>query len=61
MLSNTAKAVKLFEAFELLDRAHALVQEIVGDTDNRHEGVWEQLEEVLTDYYDNLLEMQITD
>jgi hypothetical protein len=61
MLSNTAKAVKLFEAFELLDRAHAIVQEIVGDTDNRHEGAWEQLEDVLTDYYDNLLEMQITD
>jgi hypothetical protein len=61
MLSNTARAVKLFEAFELLDRAHALVQEVVGDTNNRHEEVWEQLEDVLTGYYDNLIEMQVTD
>jgi hypothetical protein len=34
MTSNTARAVKLFEAFDLLDRAHALVQEAVGDTNN---------------------------
>jgi hypothetical protein len=61
MTSNTARAVKLFEAFDLLDRAHELVQEAVGDTDNRHEYAWEQLEEVLKDYYNNLLEMQITD
>jgi len=61
MLSNTARAVQLFEAFDLLDRAHELVQEAVGDTDNRYEGAWEQLEDVLTGYYDNLLEMQITD
>jgi hypothetical protein len=61
MTSNTARAVKLFEAFDLLDRAHALVQEAVGDTDNRHEYAWEQLEEVLKDYYNNLIEMQTTD
>jgi hypothetical protein len=61
MTSNTARAVKLFEAFDLLDRAHALVQEAVGDTNNKHEYAWEQLEEVLKDYYDNLLEMQITE
>jgi hypothetical protein len=61
MLSNTARAVKLFEAFDLLDRAHALVQEAVGDTNNKHEYAWEQLEEVLKGYYDNLLEMQVTD
>ena len=61
MLSNTARAVKLFEAFDLLDRAHALVQEAVGDTNNRHEDAWEQLEDVLKDYYNNLIEMQITD
>jgi hypothetical protein len=61
MLSNTARAVKLFEAFDLLDRAHALVQEAVGDTNNKHEDAWEQLEEVLKGYYDNLLEMQITE
>jgi hypothetical protein len=61
MTSNTARAVKLFEAFDLLDKAHALVQEAVGDTDNSYETAWEQLEEVLKGYYDNLLEMQITD
>jgi hypothetical protein len=61
MLSNTARAVKLFEAFDLLDRAHELVTEAVGDTNNRHEDAWEQLEEVLKGYYDNLLEMQITE
>ena len=61
MLSNTARAVKLFEAFDLLDRAHELVREAVGDTDNSYEGAWEQLEEVLKGYYDNLLEMQVTE
>jgi hypothetical protein len=61
MTSNTARAVKLFEAFDLLDKAHALVQEAVGDTDDSYKGAWEQLEEVLKGYYDNLLEMQITD
>jgi len=61
MLSNTARAVKLFEAFDLLDRAHALVQEAVGNTDDSYEGAWEALEDVLKDYYDNLLEMQVTD
>ena len=61
MLNNTTRAVKLFEAFDLLDRAHALVQEAVGDTNNKHKYAWEQLEEVLKDYYDNLLEMQVTD
>jgi hypothetical protein len=55
MTSNTARAVKLFEAFDLLDRAHELVQEAVGDTDNRHEYAWEQLEDVLKDYYNNLI------
>jgi hypothetical protein len=61
MTSNTARAVKLFEAFDLLDKAHELVQEAVGDTDDSYKGAWEQLEEVLKGYYDNLLEMQITD
>ena len=61
MTSNTARAVKLFEAFDLLDRAHALVQEAVGDTNNKHKYAWEQLEDVLKDYYNNLIEMQITD
>ena len=61
MLSNIAKANKLFEAFDLLDRAHEIVQATVGDTNNKHEYVWEQLEDVLKDYYNNLIEMQITD
>jgi hypothetical protein len=61
MTSNSTRAVKLFEAFDLLDKAHALVQEAVGDTNNKHEYAWEQLEEVLKGYYDNLLEMQITE
>jgi hypothetical protein len=61
MMSNIAKANKLFEAFDLLDRAHELVTEAVGDTDNRHEYEWEMLEDVLKDYYNNLLEMQVTD
>ena len=61
MTSNIAKANKLFEAFDLLDKAHEIVQQTVGDTDNRHEYVWEQLEDVLKDYYNNLLEMQIAD
>jgi hypothetical protein len=61
MTSNTARAVKLFEAFDLLDRAHELVQEAVGDTNNKHEYAWELLEDALKDYYNNLLEMQITD
>jgi hypothetical protein len=61
MTSNTARAVKLFEAFDLLDKAHALVQEAVGDTNNKHEYAWELLEDELKEYYDNLLEMQVTD
>ena len=61
MTSNIAKANKLFEAFELLDRAHALVQEAVGDTNNKHEYAWELLEDTLKEYYDNLLEMQVTE
>ena len=61
MTSNTARAVKLFEAFDLLDNAHALVQEAVGDTNNKHEYAWELLEDELKEYYDNLLEMQVTD
>jgi hypothetical protein len=61
MTSNSTRAVKLFEAFDLLDRAHALVQEAVGDTNNKHEYAWELLEDVLKEYYDNLIEMQITD
>jgi hypothetical protein len=61
MLSNIAKANKLQEAFNLLDRAHELVTEAVGDTDNRHEYEWEMLEDVLKDYYNNLLEMQVTE
>ena len=56
-----SKINKLQEAFELLDRAHEIVTDTVGDTDNRHEYAWEQLEEVLKDYYSNLIEMQITD
>jgi hypothetical protein len=61
MTSNIARANKLREAFELLDRAHAIVQDTVGDTDNSYESAWEQLEEVLKDYYSNLIEMQVTD
>jgi hypothetical protein len=57
MISDSTRAVKLFEAFDLLDRAHELVQEAVGDTDNRHEYAWEQLEDVLKDYYNKLIEM----
>jgi hypothetical protein len=60
-MSNIAKANKLQEAFNLLDRAHELVTEAVGDTDNRHEYAWEMLEDVLKDYYNNLLEMQVTE
>ena len=59
MTSNIAKANKLFEAFELLDRAHALVQEAVGDTDTI-QSAWEQLEDTLKQHYDGLIEMQIT-
>jgi hypothetical protein len=58
---NFSKINKLQEAFELLDRAHELVTEAVGDTDNRHEYAWEQLEDVLKDYCANLIEMQITE
>jgi len=60
-MSNIAKANKLFEAFDLLDRAHEIVQEAVGDTNNKHEYAWELLEDVLKEYYDNLLEMQVTE
>jgi hypothetical protein len=56
-----SKINKLQEAFELLDRAHEIVTDTVGDTDNRHEYAWELLEEVLKDYYSNLIEMQVTD
>jgi hypothetical protein len=56
-----SKINKLQEAFELLDRAHEIVTEVVGDTNNRHEYAWEQLEEVLKDYCNNLIEMQITE
>jgi hypothetical protein len=61
MMSNIAKANKLQEAFDLLDRAHEIVTQTVGDTNNRHEYAWELLEDVLKDYYNNLLEMQITE
>jgi len=60
-MSNIAKANKLQEAFNLLDRAHELVTEAVGDTDNKHNYAWELLEDVLKDYYNNLLEMQVTE
>lgn len=60
MMSNIARANKLFEAFDLLDRAHELVQEAVGNTNNKHEYAWELLEDTLKEYYNNLLEMQIT-
>jgi len=60
-MSNIAKANKLQEAFNLLDRAHELVTEAVGDTDNKHEYAWELLEDTLKEYYDNLLEMQVTE
>jgi|Laugrespbdmm15dd_1035085.scaffolds.fasta_scaffold01549_17 hypothetical protein len=60
MMSNIARANKLFEAFDLLDRAHELVTEAVGDTNNKHEYAWELLEDTLKEYYNNLLEMQIT-
>jgi hypothetical protein len=56
-----SKINKLQEAFELLDRAHEIVTDTIGDTDNRHEYAWEQLEDVLKDYYANLIEMQITE
>jgi hypothetical protein len=58
---NFSKINKLQEAFELLDRAHELVTEAVGDTDNKHEYAWELLEDTLKEYYDNLLEMQVTE
>jgi len=61
MLSNIAKANKLFEAFDLLDRAHEIVQQTVGDTNNKHNYAWELLEDVLKEYYNNLLEMQVTE
>ena len=61
MTSNIARANKLREAFELLDRAHAIVQEAVGSTDDSYEGAWAELEDVLKGYYDNLIEMQVTD
>jgi len=32
----------------------------VGDTNNKHEYAWELLEDTLKEYYNNLLEMQIT-
>ena len=57
---NFSKINKLQEAFELLDRAHELVTEAVGDTNNKHEYAWELLEDTLKEYYNNLLEMQIT-
>jgi hypothetical protein len=58
-MSDFTKAQKLQEAFELLDRAHAIVQDTVGDTDNSYEDAWEQLEDVLKGYYINLIKMQI--
>ena len=56
-----SKINKLQEAFELLDRAHELVQEAVGDTNNKHEYAWELLEDTLKEYCTNLIEMQITE
>jgi hypothetical protein len=58
---NFSKINKLQEAFDLLDRAHALVQDTVGDTNNKHEYAWEQLEDVLKGYYANIIEMQVTE
>jgi hypothetical protein len=57
---NFSKINKLQEAFELLDRAHEIVTEVVGDTDNSYEYAWEQLEDVLKGYYANIIEQQIT-
>ena len=58
---NFSKINKLQEAFELLDRAHEIVQATAGDTDNSYEYAWEQLEDVLKGYYANIIEQQITD
>ena len=63
MTSNYAKAFELRKAMELLDGAHAILQATLGDTDDMHrvECMWEELEEVLKEYCDSLIEMQITD
>jgi hypothetical protein len=58
---NFSKINKLQEAFELLDRAHEIVQATVGDTDNSYEHAWEQLEDVLKGYYANIIDEQIAD
>lgn len=58
---NFSKINKLQEAFELLDRAHEIVQDTVGGTDNSYEYAWEQLEDVLKGYYASIIDEQIAD
>jgi hypothetical protein len=63
MMSNIAKANKLREAFELIDRANALMQEALGPTDECYEihCACEDLEDMLKECYNSLIEMQITE
>jgi hypothetical protein len=63
MMSNIAKANKLREAFELIDRANAIMQEALGAGEESYKihCACEDLEDMLKECYDNLIEMQITE
>ena len=62
-MSNIAKANKLREAFELIDRANALMQEALGAGEESYKihCACEDLEVMLKECYDNLIEMQVTE
>ena len=62
-MSNIAKANKLREAFELIDRANAIMQEALGAGEESYKihCACEDLEDMLKACYDNLIEMQITE
>ena len=62
-MSNISKAQKLQEAIALLMDADNCMQTALGDTEDCYElhNALEDIQDTLKEYYDNLLEMQITD
>jgi hypothetical protein len=62
-MSNITKAIKLAEAVELLEQADMLVQQALGATDDCYElhCAIEDTIDTLSEYAEQLVEMQITE
>ena len=62
-MSNISKAQKLQEAIALLMDADNCMQTALGDTEDCYElhNALEDIQDTLKEYYDNLLEMQVTE